>query len=59
MRRNMRKHSTPRRAHFSRCPSSCSLLVMLLKALAIRNMRKPNLTLNIVEEVLTLALTSC
>lgn len=55
----MRKHSTPRRAHFSRCPSSCSLLVMLLKALAIRNMRKPNLTLNIVEEVLTLALTSC
>lgn len=36
-----------------------SLLVMLLKASALANMRKPNLTLNLVEEVLALALTSC
>lgn len=58
MRRNVRKRSTARRAHFSHCPCSHSLLVTLLKALAIMNMRKLNLILNFVEEVLALALTS-
>lgn len=58
MRRKLRKGSALRRAHFSHC-CSCSLLVTLLKALAVLNMRKPNLTLNFVEEVLVLASTSC